>query len=776
MGKNKSFFNLSKFKKVASDAKTTTLRHPDGHSFTIAHNAVSPEVRKQLKELEMHGDSKKQSNPKLEESKKLPHYADGTGDVKPKDDVPNPDPKKAADFEKGFNSSGVPSPSGAWQNIKSGLGFADGGNVDTEAVADAALDRRPPAPVRSQAQQEAELDYPPAAKQPPLSPELAAIGPQPTTLLPGESQAMFRGRREAWDQAYQRATVPNYDQFYGVEFTGKPYAPPAPKETHQEKMQGLQKGAGYADGGSIKPHYADGTGDVSSSSTQDTPDQIVQDASTQQPQQQDVQLSPELQAKRAAYNNQVQTMSVIPGDPDEQQRIKTQQFGPNGEPPANFNTIAWNDAQNKYQDAQKAEMAVKQAATDKIKQDNVAKMAAGLSPTPITSDNAASGAPDVSTPPGAPDNSPTVPEGSGAVAPSPGDKELAQLQARNSAVNSAIPGRQNAPAAPIAPGKPGSNPQDTMKVVQASHQMSYDALMKERKGVFDKLANTDATAPSIGKMFSDASFLGKIGMVASLLAGGRVSLAIYQGMVDSELNAQKQNLGKNENLLANNLATMGNIKDAVALSKININDQVMHKMVQLAQKYPNNPQIQQNLQSLGMIGAQSSSNLMDNVAANQAWRHMAEHITDPTQHIQFNPLLSPEQKNSALKELGTFENMNTMRTNMLSAFDKVNSMSPAYRIAHPAEVDALVEPLLAQSVKDSEGRITPQDVPMIRAIVKPSMLPKSITGKTTTTTQREQLAKFMSSKMNFPYLQLAGVNTATPPVGQIQTGPPKLGK
>lgn len=43
--------DLSRFKKISSDEKTTTLAHPAGHSFKIAHSALSPKMQAQLKAI-----------------------------------------------------------------------------------------------------------------------------------------------------------------------------------------------------------------------------------------------------------------------------------------------------------------------------------------------------------------------------------------------------------------------------------------------------------------------------------------------------------------------------------------------------------------------------------------------------------------------------------------------------------------------------------------------------------------------------------------------------
>lgn len=43
--------NLSSFKKLKSDSKSTTLKHPDGHTITLAHKALSPANQKELHAL-----------------------------------------------------------------------------------------------------------------------------------------------------------------------------------------------------------------------------------------------------------------------------------------------------------------------------------------------------------------------------------------------------------------------------------------------------------------------------------------------------------------------------------------------------------------------------------------------------------------------------------------------------------------------------------------------------------------------------------------------------
>lgn len=139
----KSPLDLSKFKKVKSDAKTTTLQHPQGHQVTIIHAVLSPKMRKDLDSLPIH------------------KMADG-GQVS--DKGPKVDPQKAAEMQKGATESGVRSPSEYWQNIKTGLGMAKGGKVpryaDGTTSVEASDDKRPLEiePIKPEDQQSSAMD------------------------------------------------------------------------------------------------------------------------------------------------------------------------------------------------------------------------------------------------------------------------------------------------------------------------------------------------------------------------------------------------------------------------------------------------------------------------------------------------------------------------------------------------------------------------------------------------------------------------------------------
>lgn len=81
--------NLSQFKKLRSDSKSTTLKHPEGHQIVIAHHALSPSHKKQLAELPRHyadGGEVEEEN-RAPASIPAPEAAEVMGPVRPEQSV-----------------------------------------------------------------------------------------------------------------------------------------------------------------------------------------------------------------------------------------------------------------------------------------------------------------------------------------------------------------------------------------------------------------------------------------------------------------------------------------------------------------------------------------------------------------------------------------------------------------------------------------------------------------------------------------------------------------
>ena len=120
--------DLGKFAKISSSDKKTTLKHKDGHFMVIAHGSLDGPTRKALDALPFaKGGKVRQSNPKLEESKKTPKMADG-GQV----DTQTP-PKQESQDQPPFTKeqeAAMNQEHKEFLNTKESSSYAKGGEVE----------------------------------------------------------------------------------------------------------------------------------------------------------------------------------------------------------------------------------------------------------------------------------------------------------------------------------------------------------------------------------------------------------------------------------------------------------------------------------------------------------------------------------------------------------------------------------------------------------------------------------------------------------------------
>jgi len=161
--------DLSRFKKVSSDGKTTMLRHAKGHEIRIAHSGLTPAMKERLEALEMHGGGKVQ------------RYAEGTPD----------EPVEAADEDSPEVAADTPQDApGQDSRDLSQAPLPEGAAPEPEEVAPEPLAEQPAkaAPPKPLAAPTADQGAPPAvapaaaAPQPQAAPQPAAPQPDPNVV------------------------------------------------------------------------------------------------------------------------------------------------------------------------------------------------------------------------------------------------------------------------------------------------------------------------------------------------------------------------------------------------------------------------------------------------------------------------------------------------------------------------------------------------------------------------------------------------------------------
>lgn len=290
----------------------------------------------------------------------------------------------------------------------------------------------------------------------------------------------------------------------------------------------------------------------------------------------------------------------------------------------------------------------------------------------------------------------------------------------------------------------------------------FDELNTERKAFQSDIENQHIDPQhylnSMGTAQKVATGIGLIlgGMGGGLMHQQNPALVFLQNQIDRDINSQMADLGKKQNLLSANLEQFGNLKDATDMTRVMQADIVSNQLKQSAAKAQSPLAAARAQQAIGVIDTSNAQALSQIAMRRTLLSGMNSGKVDPAAVV--NMVIPDSQRAEANKELTTAQNMSQARDNLMSAFTQLTEvntlgqriMSP---IQTPKQVEALKGPLLAQLVKDSEGRITPMDVPMIE-----SLFPAPGDNDKTNALKRQRLAQFVSEKMHFPILQTYGIN------------------
>lgn len=283
----------------------------------------------------------------------------------------------------------------------------------------------------------------------------------------------------------------------------------------------------------------------------------------------------------------------------------------------------------------------------------------------------------------------------------------------------------------------------------------YDAAMKDYASGHINPNHYAESMSSVGKVKT------AIGLVLGGMGGGLLhqenpALKFLNSQIDRDIDAQKSELGKKQNLLQANIHKMGNLRDATEMTRAMMMG-IQANQFRAAAANAQGPMARATaMQEAGKLDERIAP-IMSQIAMRQTMmRGMGTGQVDPTMAIRF---MAPEgQQMELMKQYASAQSMSKQKDNLLNAFDQVNKIANVQsHLASPLQTsrqaDALTEPLLAQLIKDSEGRITPQDTEMMKGL-----FPRVGDSDSTRRLRRIQLNKFITEKMNFPALAPYGYN------------------
>ena len=843
----KLFLDLSKMSKVKDKDGMTVFKHKDGHEIHVKHSAITEDNKKQMDALPLNkGGVIKQSNPKLEESRKIPPRSNFAEKFKSKfaqggttdPFAPAQDPKQqgsdmeqlqknsppAQQMKPALDYEAAPSSSIDPRMAQGGFTpslYAEGEEVEDpiDATHYANGDSKPSNDPDDYLKQRPIPNIAPAKKPPgatvsgaginyPGSPAAVAQadgGPvkqpdQPPSNPIGYPTGASWAKGGAIQDPTQRHLLPGdkipnkIEHDYVAKFRKKyaeagPVTNDAPEAVEQPAAVQVAQATPQVP----KSNTAAAIGDPGDDSDAQTSDQDAE-ANYQAAQSDQGPVIPEVGAKgtapvdeslsqkRSIYNKLVMGApmgsSAKGGDPN---ASSDAQFGPNGEPPGNFNAKAWQAASAQFtqQQSQNTQQSAQRAID--IQKENDARADAGLPALPVPTTQPQAGA----------SPSPTqAPAGDQAAQPQ--QQPQGDPYGINTAAQAYTQGLQQQ-----AQGEQGIGQAESAKMQQSAgvesdsavamthlmndYQNNTSKLMEDYNHTVNEMNNGTIdskhflTEMSTGKKIATGIGLILGGMGAGLTHGRNQALDYLNSQIDRDIDSQKANLGKQQSLLAANMHQYGNLRDATEATKAQIQGWTASRLAEAADR-SGDPKAQAiSQQHIGIIGKEASDRL-GNMAMRQTLLN-SPHASNIDPATKINLVMPPgtPQNEPAMKQLKDAQDAVQLRDNTLNAFDQVAKLQTlagkvGSPIQNPSQIKGIQDSMLDKLTKDTSGRVTPQSVSLIGG-----GMPLLRDDAKTVALKRQAVERLVSQGMNYPLLQSQPLNIDVRTMGRypsVQSGPP----
>lgn len=279
------------------------------------------------------------------------------------------------------------------------------------------------------------------------------------------------------------------------------------------------------------------------------------------------------------------------------------------------------------------------------------------------------------------------------------------------------------------------------------------------------------------------SFGGKILTTLSLMLGGfgsngtdnNVGLKILNDNINRDIDAQKTELGKKENLLSANLRQFGNLRDATEMTRVQINDIVSNQLRQAAAQAATPMAQSAAMQAKGKLDAENAQ-MMGNIAMRRSLLNSPTSGGQQRPELLIRAYIPQAQQQEYFKVLKSAQDTAATRDRVLQAFDEISRLNTVGETVgslgqNRKKIDAIQKPLIGSLSKETAGRFTEADAKFIEAA-----FPSVTDTAETIAEKRRNLAHIVTEKMHFPELKAIGIDmNASSPSG-IKTYAPNIKK
>lgn len=258
-----------------------------------------------------------------------------------------------------------------------------------------------------------------------------------------------------------------------------------------------------------------------------------------------------------------------------------------------------------------------------------------------------------------------------------------------------------------------------------------------------------------------------IGLIAAGFSGAGESAGRFLNeQINRDIDAQKNEIDKGQNLLSANMRQFGNLKDATDMTRIMQNDLVSTQLKQAAAKAMDPMAKARLLQESGKFQMENAPLMQQLNLRTTLMKQASKGNVPPEQLISL--VVPKEQQKDAYKELDEAKANSKLRDMALSAFDELDKSALGGRLT-PGLRDSLIMPLTAVMGKELAGRYTEQDAKAFSAL-----LPEAADSDKTRQRKRIGLLNLVNSKDNYSVLNsIPGLNLR--PTGRFDvSGKPRI--
>lgn len=300
------------------------------------------------------------------------------------------------------------------------------------------------------------------------------------------------------------------------------------------------------------------------------------------------------------------------------------------------------------------------------------------------------------------------------------------------------------------------------QTLMQDYQKNSQALMTERQNLMNDIKNSHVDPNRyLGSMDTGRKISTGIGLLLAGIGSGlthqpNLAMQFIQKQIDNDIEAQKSDLGKKNNLLAANMNQFNNLNQAVTMTRVMMNDQVANQLGQAGAMANSASAKSAALQGIGKLNADSANMIGQMSMRNTLIGGANKGIIPPEKIVGF--LVPQDERPAAMKELQEAQNTSNAKDNILNAFDKLSQINTlANRVEHvgftPPQVSAIKDPIIAGLSKQTAGRFTEQDAQMVGAL-----FPAPGDSESTINEKRLRLNNLISEKMHFPILKQWGID------------------